>query len=103
LVQLVTKRDDNATEAWRTAPAGPVQGAILYQANQCSTCHTLNGEGGKLGPELNGVRSRHDRAWVVGHFSDPEKYTPGSQMPAFDFLSESDIATLTDYVMSIPK
>jgi ubiquinol-cytochrome c reductase cytochrome b subunit len=103
LVQLTTKRDDNATEAWKTAPAGLVLGAVLYQANQCSTCHTLNGEGGKLGPEINGVRARHDRAWVLGHFSDPEKFTPGSQMPAFDFLSDQDLTALTDYVLSIPK
>jgi ubiquinol-cytochrome c reductase cytochrome b subunit len=103
LVQLVTKRDENGIEAWKTAPAGPVQGATLYQANQCSTCHTLNKEGGKLGPELNGLRSRHDRAWVLGHFSDPEKYTPGSQMPAFDNLSDPDLATLTDYVLAIPR
>ena len=103
LVQLVTKRDDNATEAWKTAPAGPVQGAILYQANQCSDCHTLNGEGGKLGPVLNGVRARHDRAWVLGHFGDPEKFTPGSNMPTFDNLSDPDLATLTDYVLAIPK
>jgi ubiquinol-cytochrome c reductase cytochrome b subunit len=103
LVQLVTKRDENGIDAWTTAPAGPVQGAVLYQANQCSMCHTLNGEGAKLGPVLNGVRSRHDRAWILGHFGDPEKFTPGSQMPAFDFLSEPDLATLTDYVMSIPK
>jgi ubiquinol-cytochrome c reductase cytochrome b subunit len=103
LVALTTKRDETGIDAWTSAPAGAVQGAILYQANQCSTCHTLNGEGGKLGPALNGVRSRHDRAWVLGHFSDPEKYTSGSQMPAFDFLSEPDLGALTDYVMSIPK
>jgi ubiquinol-cytochrome c reductase cytochrome b subunit len=103
LVQLVTKRDQSGIEAWQTAPAGPVMGAILYQANQCSSCHTLNGEGGKLGPVLNGLRARHDRAWVLGHFSDPEKFTPGSNMPAFDYLSEPDLATLTDYVLAIPK
>jgi ubiquinol-cytochrome c reductase cytochrome b subunit len=103
LVQLVTKRDENGVDAWKSAPAGPVMGAILYQANQCGGCHVLNGDGGKLGPPLNGLRARHDRAWVLGHFSDPEKYTPGSNMPAFDNLSDPDLATLTDYVLAIPK
>ncbi len=103
LVQLVTKRNDDGIEAWKTAPANLVQGAIVYQTSQCSTCHTLNGEGGKAGPALNGLRARHDRAWVLGHFSDPEKYTPGSQMPPFDDLSMPDLESLTGYVMSIPK
>ena len=95
LVQLVTKRDDNGIDAWKSAPAGPVQGAVLYQANQCSTCHMLNGEGGKVGPPLNGVRTRHDRAWVLGHFSDPEKFTPGFPNACRStILSEPDLATL---------
>ncbi len=103
LVQLTTKRDDNGIDAWQTAPAGAVQGAVVYQANQCSSCHTLNGEGAKVGPVLNGLRSRHDRAWVLGHFSDPEKFSPGSSMPPFDDLSETDLTALTDYVLAIPK
>ena len=108
LVDLVTKRNDDALEAWKTPPANAamqvgIRGAVVYQANMCGGCHTLNGEGGKAGPALNGVHLRHDRAWVLGHFSDPEKYTPGSQMPPFDDLSLPDLESLTDYVMAIPK
>jgi ubiquinol-cytochrome c reductase cytochrome b subunit len=103
LVQLTTKRDQNGIEAWQTAPDGPVKGAIVYQANQCSTCHSLNREGGKNGPVLNGLKTRRERAWVLGHFSEPEKFTPGSTMPPFDDLSAEDLAALTDYVLAIPK
>jgi ubiquinol-cytochrome c reductase cytochrome b subunit len=103
LVELVTKRGDDAIDAWKTAPPAAVRGAEVYQANQCGMCHTLNGEGGKVGPALNGVRSRHDRAWVLGHFSDPEQYSPGSQMPPFDDLSMPDLESLTDYLLAIPK
>jgi ubiquinol-cytochrome c reductase cytochrome b subunit len=108
LVELVTKRNDDALEAWKTAPGnaalqGAIRGAEVYQANMCGGCHTLNGEGGKAGPVLNGLRSRHDRAWVLGHFSDPEQYSPGSQMPPFDDLAKTDLESLTDYVLSIPK
>jgi len=103
LVELVTKRGDDAIEAWKTAPAVSVRGAEVYQANQCGMCHTLNGEGGKVGPVLNGLSSRHDRAWVLGHFSDPEQYSPGSQMPPFDDLSMPDLESLTDYLLAIPK
>ncbi len=106
LVNLVTQRHDDAIDAWKAAntiPANILHGAEVYQANMCGQCHTLNGEGGNTGPVLNGVRLRHDRAWVLGHFSDPEQYTPGSQMPPFDDLSQPDLNDLTDYVMAIPK
>ena len=68
LVELVTKRDDNGVEAWKAAsmiPENILHGAEVYQANMCSQCHALNGEGGNAGPVLNGVRTRHERAWVL--------------------------------------
>jgi ubiquinol-cytochrome c reductase cytochrome b subunit len=108
LVELVTKRNDDAVDAWQTPPSNvalqtAIKGATLYQTNMCGGCHTLNGEGGKAGPVLNGERLRHDRVWVLGHFSNPEQYTPGSQMPPFDDLPMPELESLTDYVLSIPK
>ncbi len=103
LMQLVTKRDQTGLEAWRNAPDEAIQGAVVYQANQCVTCHTLNGEGGKLGPVLNGLRLRRDRSWVMAHFADPDKLSPGSGMPPYGDLSPEDLDRLTNYVMSIPK
>lgn len=103
LIQLVTKRDENGLDAWQNAPQDAIDGALVYQANQCALCHTVNGEGGKVGPVLNGLHLRHDRQWVEGHFQDPEKFTPGSGMPPYDNLSQQDLNRLTDYVMSIPK
>ncbi len=103
LIQLVTKRDQNGLDAWRSAPDDAIQGAVIYQANQCATCHTLNGEGGKLGPVLDGLRLRRERSWVLAHFADPDKLSPGSGMPPYGDLSAEDLDRLTSYVMSIPK
>ena len=103
LVQLVTKRDDDGLDAWAKAPESAIAGAVVYQVNQCGGCHMLNGEGGKTAPLLNGVHLRHDRVWVKGHFGDPEKYSPGSNMLPFDDLTPTDLDAITDYVMAIPK
>jgi ubiquinol-cytochrome c reductase cytochrome b subunit len=103
LLQLVTKRDQKGLDAWRAAPEAAIQGAAVYQANQCATCHTLNGEGGKVGPALNGLRLRRERSWVVAHFADPDKLSPGSGMPPYGDLSPEDLDRLTSYVMSIPR
>ena len=103
LVQLVTARNDDGLDAWLKAPASALQGAAVYQINQCAGCHTLNGEGAKIGPVLNGLHLRHERSWVKGHFVDPEKLSPGSGMPPFDNLTPQDLDSLTDYVLSIPN
>jgi putative heme-binding domain-containing protein len=35
----------------------PGEGAIIYEDN-CTECHTLNGEGGEVGPDLTGISAK---------------------------------------------
>jgi ubiquinol-cytochrome c reductase cytochrome b subunit len=102
LVNLVTKRGDLAVKAWPGAPQAAVEGAMVYQANQCGACHKLNGVGMTTGPPLNGVADHRTREWIEGHFADPVKFSPGSTMPAYK-LSSRDLDRLTSYIMEIPK
>jgi len=41
-------------------------------ATQCANCHMLNGQGGKIGPDLSGVGSR-DRADILLEILDPNR------------------------------
>jgi ubiquinol-cytochrome c reductase cytochrome b subunit len=102
LVTFVTKRSDRAVDAWQTAPQAAVDGALIYQANECASCHKLNGVGDDLGPPLNGVGERRDRVWIEQHFADPPKFSPNSIMPSFTF-SPGDLKLITDYITKIPK
>jgi len=102
LASLVLNRTNDALDAWRNAPDNAAEGAIIYQTNGCSDCHTLNVEGAKVGPVLNGLRLRHDRKWVEAHFADPDKLSPGSEMPPFVFNAH-DLERITTYLLSIPK
>jgi ubiquinol-cytochrome c reductase cytochrome b subunit len=102
LVTFVTKRSDKAVDAWRNAPQLAVEGALVYQAHACASCHRLNGAGNDLGPSLNGVGERRDRAWIEGHFADPPKYSSGSIMPSSKFKPDQ-LKLITDYIMAIPK
>ena len=70
-------------------------------ASHLASIH-LNGEGGNVGPSLNGLRLRHDREWVKAPFADPDKLSPGSEMPPFNFKPEQ-LEQITSYIMSIPK
>lgn len=102
LVNFVTKRNDTAVKAWIGAPQEAVEGAMVYQANQCAACHKLNGVGMETGPPLNGVADHHNREWIENHFADPQKLSPGSTMPPYK-LSSRDLDRLTSYIMQIPK
>ena len=49
-------------------------GAIVYQKNGCATCHTIERQGGFLGPDLNGIGARravrHLRESIVNPNAD---------------------------------
>lgn len=50
----------------------------------CSRCHTMNGEGGRIGPELNAPVSAvelRDAAWLRRWLDDPSQIAPDSRMP----------------------
>ena len=84
---------DQLAEEWTAAqglsePAS--QGALLFAQSGCLSCHTYEGTGGTIGPELTeeGTRGR-GKQWQIDHLKDPQSKTPGSSMPAFtDFTDE---------------
>lgn len=101
LAAFVAERSAQAVDAWQNAPQNAVEGALIYQANDCGSCHKLNEVGDELGPAINGVGERHDRSWVEQHFADPPKYSPDSIMPPFQFKPD-ELRLLTDYLVAIP-
>lgn len=76
-------------------------GRKLYRQEGCIGCHQLDGEGGKVVPDLSVevTRGRSDQ-WLVGHFKNPSAYTPGSVMPSFDQLTEDQLHALTMFLQS---
>ena len=55
--------------------------ALIRDRLPCLGCHTLNGDGGKLAPELANVRERRDANYVARMVSDPQQAVPGNIMP----------------------
>ena len=102
LASFVAERGAQAVDAWQNAPQSAVEGALIYQVNDCGSCHKLNGVGDELGPALNGVGERHDRFWIEQHFADPPKYSPDSIMPPFQFKPD-ETKLLAEYLMAIPR
>jgi ubiquinol-cytochrome c reductase cytochrome b subunit len=100
LATFLPKLDDENVESLHRTPQSLVNGAMVYQQNNCGACHQINGAGMKSGPPLNGVAKRWDRKWMEEHFLDPESKSPGTIMPAYKF-SPADMTAMLDYMMSL--
>jgi cytochrome c oxidase cbb3-type subunit 3 len=57
------------------ATAGdPTRGeGLFFGAMRCSSCHIVNGRGGRLGPELSTVGSSRSRAYLVESIREPSR------------------------------
>ena len=74
---------------------------MLYRQEACFVCHRLDGEGGKVGPDLTVEGNRGRSAeWLVGHFKNPGAYVPGSIMPSFKNLTDEQLNSLTVFLMN---
>lgn len=63
----------------------------------CVACHALKGQGGVVGPALDGVGDRKTRDEIIVWLRDPKKVNPNALMPKLP-LSEEDISELAAYL-----
>jgi len=74
-------------------------GRIVWQKNNCQTCHQLYGLGGYLGPDLTDVYSAPGKG---KDFIKAMLTTGIKQMPAFH-LSDQEFNLLTAYLKSVDE
>ena len=102
LAALLLKLTPQNSSVIDTTPAFAVDGAIVYQKQQCGACHLINGAGQKVGPSLNGVALRLSKVWIEQHFLNPEKMSPDTSMPPYKFKPK-DMEAITSYLLALPK
>jgi mono/diheme cytochrome c family protein len=76
------------------------EGRRLFQTKGCFGCHSIGGQGGKVGPALDDVAMRRTPEWMMQHFRDPQSVSPGSVMPRFGF-TESEERALTEFLLHL--
>jgi ubiquinol-cytochrome c reductase cytochrome b subunit len=98
---FVLKLTPENETALKATPAAVVRGATIYQESHCSVCHQVRGSGKSVGPVLDGVGDRHDRAWLEQHFRNPASVSQGSKMPVYKF-NATDMEAICNYLLQMP-
>jgi ubiquinol-cytochrome c reductase cytochrome b subunit len=80
------------------------QGESLFSSESCIGCHTVDGKGGKVGPNLSdiGNEGKSDK-WLTVQIKDPKSHDPDTIMPSFSSLSAQKIEALVAYLHSLKK
>ena len=97
---LLTLTPGNAKDL-ESAPDKVLEGAMIYQQQQCGMCHIVNGVGVQLGPVLNGVMERRTREWIEVQIRSPKRHSAETMMPAYD-LNPHDLDGLIEYLGVMP-
>ena len=85
----------------------PVNGAIasgrkLFETLGCMGCHTVNGQGGQVGPNLSDEGDKgKSRQWLTTQIRSPKTNDPQTIMPAYANMTDEQINDLVDYLMSL--
>ncbi len=82
--------------------AGAEKGAKVFATMGCTACHTVNGVGGHVGPDLSGEGLKaHSTAWLMAQIRNPKSHDPKTVMPPFTMLSNVQVGELVDYLTSL--
>ncbi len=87
------------------APDSPAQRGFAVFRESCLQCHAINGEGGRVGPELNVPQSIVDyrpEAQLRAFIRDPQQFRY-TQMPANPHLTDADLDALLEYLRHMSR
>src|SRR5215472_12906232 len=86
----------------KKAPAEPAGDAahgksLFYGTATCSTCHMVNGKGGRLGPDLSGTANARSAEYVVESIRNPNRrLAQGISEAMKEFSQEYETVTVVD-------
>jgi cytochrome c oxidase cbb3-type subunit II len=113
------------TPGLRPYTASELAGRQIFQRENCYVCHSqfvrFQDEGmgptsqagdfaydrvnllGTLrnGPDLSFEGGLYADEWHIGHLKSPRSYLPGSYMPSYSYLSDTDVRSLVSYIQSL--
>ncbi len=105
LTYFTTRPGKNISVARPDLTMKPEQSAALAETGKklyankygCNGCHSLAGEGGKVGPALDRAGFRLNGTWIYRWVKNPQAMKPETRMPALG-LSDADAKAVTAYL-----
>jgi putative membrane-bound dehydrogenase-like protein len=96
----------------KVAAGDPKRGEELFHNSPtaaCASCHTVNGKGGAVGPILDGIAVRSDKAYIVESLMDPnaklakgfENLTISPMPPLGVLLKEQELADILAFLSTL--
>jgi len=97
--QLITSAIVSADSATENPVAKKSDRPMIFN-QMCIACHSLEGQGGSVGPALDGIGERRDRAYIELWLHDPMQVKSDSKMPKLP-LSDEDIVELGAFLSQL--
>jgi len=72
---------------------------MLRERVACRGCHRIRGEGGRIGPSLDGLAERATPEYVLSMILDPSRVLPGTTMPA-QSMPDREAERLAAYLLA---
>ncbi len=77
-------------------------GRTLVQQRGCLGCHVAEGQGGTMGPPLDGVSDRRTETFVLGQLRNPQANDPASLMPNLG-LAPDEVEAIWTYLKTLDR
>lgn len=87
------------------APPGPLSpkllaGVAAFEEKGCASCHSIQGKGMKLAPDLYRAGARRDPEWLTKLLTDPKSVFPSPGMVKYS-LPPEELQALVHYLASL--
>ncbi len=96
---LAPPAQSRAAEAGVEVAQGGVKQPKIF-GQMCTACHKLKGQGGPVGPALDGIGSRRGEVYLTKWLKDPMSVKADSKMPKMP-LSEKNIEELVAFLSTL--
>ena len=76
------------------------QGRMVFRDQGCYGCHTAEGMGTPIGPDLSRIGAKRSEAALTGWLRDPTAQRPSAHMPKLQ-LTDGEVQALAAYLGSL--
>lgn len=98
---IVETKTTNVSKKPAALSASALKGKDLFGTYGCTACHTMSGNGGKIGPDLTNENQKgRTKDWIIVQLKNSKQHTPNSIMPPFTMLSDTQLSQLADFILS---